>query len=68
MWGGFLFEMASLASYTTLYMTAVRVDGPVELVNIAAVRWDGGLGPEDSSVADFIGWLDRGCACLCPWG
>jgi hypothetical protein len=55
--------MASLASYTTLYVIAVRVDGGVSLKNIAAVRWDAGdRGPEESSVGDFIGWLDRGDA------
>ena len=53
--------MASLASYTTLLVTAVRIDGVAELKNIAAVRWDGGHpGQEESSVADFIAWLDRG--------
>lgn len=36
--------MASLASYTTLYVTAIRVDGGVSLKNIAAVRWDAGDG------------------------
>lgn len=55
--------MASLASYTTLYVTAIRVDGGVSLKNITAVRWDAGdRGPEESSVADFIRWLDRGDA------
>jgi hypothetical protein len=53
--------MASLASYTTLHVTAVRIEGGAELKNIGAVRWDGGDdGPEESSVADFIRWLDRG--------
>jgi hypothetical protein len=53
--------MASLASYTTLYVTAIRVDGGISLKNIAAVRWDAGDGgPEESSVGDFIGWLERG--------
>jgi hypothetical protein len=52
--------MASLASYTTLHVTAVRFVGVAELKNIAAIRWDGGhVGPEESSVADFIRWLDR---------
>ena len=53
--------MASLASFTTLYVTAIRVDGPNDLKNIAALRLDGELlGTEESSVADFIAWLDRG--------
>jgi hypothetical protein len=53
--------MASLASYTTLHVTAVRIEGDAALKNIAAVRWNGGhVGPEESSVADFIAWLDRG--------
>lgn len=53
--------MASLASYTTLHVTAVRIEGVAELKNIAAVRWDAGDGgPEESSVADFVRWLDRG--------
>jgi hypothetical protein len=55
--------MASLASYTTLYVTAIRVDGGAGLKNIMAVRWDAGDGDsEESSVADFISWLDRGDA------
>ncbi|WP_157630499.1 hypothetical protein [Kribbella catacumbae] len=55
--------MASLASFTTLYVTAIRVVEPGDLADITAIRWDGGdLAPEESSVADFIGWLDRGDA------
>ncbi|TCC30829.1 hypothetical protein [Kribbella speibonae] len=54
--------MASLASYTTLYVTAIRVDDAVDVRNIAAVRWEGDLGPEESSVADFVAWLDHGDA------
>jgi hypothetical protein len=55
--------MASLASYTTLYVTSIRVEGGVSLKNIAAVRWDAGdRSPEESSVSDFIRWLERGGA------
>lgn len=55
--------MASLASYTTLYVTAIRVEGMADVKNIAAVRWDGGHpGSEESSVTDFIRWLARGDA------
>ncbi|TDW69419.1 DUF3892 domain-containing protein [Kribbella pratensis] len=53
--------MASLASYTTLYVTAVGLNGEPDLKHIAAVRWDpGSLDPEESSLADFVRWLDRG--------
>jgi hypothetical protein len=55
--------MASLASYTTLYVTAIRVEGAAELKNITAVRWEAGdRRPEESSVTDFVRWLDRGDA------
>jgi len=55
--------MASLASYTTLYVTAVGLNGEPDLKHIAAVRWDpGSLDPEESSLADFVRWLDRGAA------
>jgi hypothetical protein len=53
--------MASLASYTTLYVTAIGLDGEPDLQHIAAVRWDpGSLDPEESSLADFVRWLDQG--------
>ncbi|TDW24429.1 hypothetical protein [Kribbella kalugense] len=53
--------MASLASYRTLYVTAVGLDGEPDLAHIAAVRWDpGSLDPEESSLADFVRWLDQG--------
>ena len=53
--------MASLASYTTLYVTAIGLDGEPDLEHIAAVRWDpGSLDPEESSIADFVRWLDQG--------
>ena len=54
--------MASLASYTTLHVTAIRVEGPVDVRNIVAVRWAGERGREESSVGDFISWLDHGSA------
>ena len=53
--------MSSLASYTTLYVTAIGLAGDPDLGNIFAVRWDaGGRDPEESSAADFIRWLDHG--------
>ncbi|WP_410790045.1 hypothetical protein [Kribbella sp. C-35] len=53
--------MASLASYTTLYVTAIGLDGEPDLKHIVAVRWDpGSLDPEESSIADFVRWLDQG--------
>ena len=53
--------MASLASYTTLYVTAIGLAGAPDLENIIAVRWDaGGRDSEESSAADFIRWLDHG--------
>jgi hypothetical protein len=53
--------MASLASYTTLYVTAIGLNGAPDLKHIAAVRWDpGSLDPEESSIADFVRWLDQG--------
>lgn len=55
--------MASLASYRTLYVTAVGLNGQTDLEHIAAVRWDpGSLDPEESSIADFVRWLDQGSA------
>lgn len=52
--------MVSLASYTTLYITAIRTVGPDSLENITAVRFDGGhTGAEESSVGDLIRWLGR---------
>jgi hypothetical protein len=53
--------MASLASYTTLYITAIRTVGTHSLENITAVRFDGGYyGEEEVSVGDLIRWLGRG--------
>jgi hypothetical protein len=44
--------MASLASYTTLYVTAVGLNGDPDLKHIAAVRWDpGSLAPAAPSSA-----------------
>lgn len=53
--------MASLASYTTLHVTAIGLDGELGLEHIMAIRWDpGSLDPEESSLADFVRWLDHG--------
>ncbi|MEV5967031.1 hypothetical protein AB0L70_34995 [Kribbella sp. NPDC051952] len=56
--------MASLASFTTVFVTAVQVNGmDDDPRGITAVRWDSGdRWPEESSVADFVRWLDRGGA------
>ncbi|MGW1342692.1 hypothetical protein ACWCOV_16710 [Kribbella sp. NPDC002412] len=52
--------MVSLASYTTLYISAIRTAGGDGLENIVAVRFDGGSsGSEESSVGDLIRWLRR---------
>lgn len=52
--------MVSLASYTTLYISGIRMAGGDELENIVAVRFDGGSsGSEESSVGDLIRWLRR---------
>lgn len=52
--------MVSLASYTTLYITAVRTAGADRVENITAVQFDGGYtGSEESSVGDLIRWLGR---------
>jgi hypothetical protein len=53
--------MASLASYRTLFVTAIGLDGTPDLEHIVAVRWDAdGRDPEESSIADFVRWLDHG--------
>lgn len=52
--------MVSLASYSTLYITAIRMAGGDGLEHIVAVRFDGGYsGDEESSVGDVIRWLGR---------
>ena len=52
--------MVSLASYNTLYITAVRTLGADRLESIIAVRFDGGYtGAEESSVADLVRRLGR---------
>ena len=52
--------MVSLASYTTLYITAIRTVGADSLENITAVQFDGGYtGAEESSVGDLVRRLGR---------
>ena len=52
--------MVSLASFRTLYVTAVRMGGTGQLKDITAVRFDGGYtGEEEASVGDFVRWLQR---------
>jgi hypothetical protein len=53
--------VVSLASYRTVVITAINLaDGRENLRGIAHLRWEGDDGAaEESSVEDFIRWLDR---------
>jgi hypothetical protein len=52
--------MVSLASFRTLYVTAIRLGEAGQLKDITAVRFDGGYtGEEEASVGDFLRWLQR---------
>lgn len=50
----------SLASQRMLLITAIRfAEGRDDLLDIAAVRWQGSAGAEECSVGDLIGWISR---------
>ena len=52
--------MVSLASFRTLYVTAIRPGDAGQLKDITAIRFDGGYtGEEEASVGDFVRWLQR---------